>query len=353
MQHSYVYAGAAHWTSERDAKHQGGMLRKAVEDDRWHILNNGLPEGAEVRAIAVHPDDTQVVYAGTQHGPYRTTDGGDTWERLALPDPGMVVWSILFHPGNPEILYVGTSPAAVYRSEDGGDNWKRLTLAESAGAVHMGFAMRVIRMTADPGTPDDIYAGLEVGGVLRSQDGGDSWSDCSGDLLRLAQLDRLKSRIGSDTETEGMMDSHALCVSPAQSGTVFLATRMGLFRSSDRGNTWVDMEIGRFSPLTYARDVQVSPHNPQRFYACLSKAARSDAGSLYRSEDMGQTWQRFDHDVSPHSTMMTVSASRQDANRVYCATRGGQVFGTHDGGSTWQEYPLPAGLQDVYAVICV
>jgi hypothetical protein len=50
--------------------------------------------------------------------------------------------------------------------------------------------------------------------------------------------------------------------------------------------------------------------------------------------------------------MMTVSISRQDAKRVYCATRGGQVFGTHDGGATWQEYQLPQGLQDVYTVAC-
>jgi photosystem II stability/assembly factor-like uncharacterized protein len=127
---------------------------------------------------------------------------------------------------------------------------------------------------------------------------------------------------------------------------------MGLFRSADRGQTWEDMEIGRFSPLTYVRDVQVSPQDPNVLYACFSPAARSRDGSLYRSQDLGQTWKRFDHDVTPHSTMMTVSASRQDPKRVYCATRGGQIFGTHDSGATWREYQLPQGLQDVYTVAC-
>src|SRR5207249_1978377 len=89
-----------------------------------------------------------------------------------------------------------------------------------------------------------------------------------------------------------MMDSHALCVSSAWPGTVFLAARMGIFRSTDRGMTWEDMEIRRFSPLTYARDVRVSPHDARTLYACLSPAARSADGSLYRSDDLGQSWRR-------------------------------------------------------------
>ena len=77
------------------------------------------------------------------------------------------------------------------------------------------------------------------------------------------------------------------------------------------GRTWKLV----VSPLTYARDVQVSPHDPKVLYACLSPAARSRDGSLYRSQDLGQSWKRFDHDVTPHSTMMTVSMSRQDPSR--------------------------------------
>ena len=81
------------------------------------------------------------------------------------------------------------------------------------------------------------------------------------------------------------MDTHALTVSPNQPGTIYLANRMGLFRSSDRGDHWSELGIGRFSPLTYARDVQVSPHDPGRYYAALSVAAVSDAGALWRSDD--------------------------------------------------------------------
>jgi len=349
---SYIYAGAAHWTSAGNTQNPGGLLRRAVGDDHWQALTNGLPESYEVRAIAIHPQNPQVIYAGTNHGPYRSTDGGDHWEKLDFPDLGMVVWSLLFHPQNPQIMYLGTAPAAVYRSDNGGDTWRRLPKAQQSERVQMGFATRLIRMTADPTNPDEIYAGVEVGGLMRSLDGGETWTDCSAHLVELAGRSHLKSKIGSDTEIEGMMDTHALTMSAAQPGTVFLAVRMGLFRSADHGVNWEDMEVGRYSPLTYARDVQVSPQDPQVMYACLSPAARSRDGSLYRSQDLGKTWKRFDHGVKAHSTMMSVGLHPRDPNQVYCATRGGQVFGTQDGGASWHEYRLPENIQDVYTVAC-
>jgi photosystem II stability/assembly factor-like uncharacterized protein len=216
----------------------------------------------------------------------------------------------------------------------------------------MPFASRVMRLADDPARPADLYAALEVGGAMRSLDGGDTWSDCSADLVALAELPHLKSRIASDTEIEGMLDGHALCVTAARPGTVFLALRMGLFRSEDRGTSWRDLQVGRFSPLTYARDVRVSPHDPRMLYACLSPASRSQDGSLYRSADLGETWTRFDHGVKAESTMMAVALHRADADQVHCATRTGQVFGTEDGGRTWREHRLPGGVQDVYAAAC-
>ena len=249
-------------------------------------------------------------------------------------------------------MYTGTSPIAVYRSRDGGDAWTRLGGLRPPGRVAMSFPGRVTRLAADPSAPQELYAGLEVDGVMRSLDGGESWDDVSHDLVKLAERPHLKSRIVSDTEIEGMMDTHALCVSGALPGTVFLALRMGLFKSGDRGSTWEDMEVGRFSPLTYARDVQVSPHDPRTLYACLSPAARSEDGSLYRSDDLGQTWRRLDRGVKARATMMAVALDRRDPRQVYCASRCGQVFGTRDGGETWAEWPLPDGVQDVYAVAC-
>ncbi len=345
---SHVYVGAARATSAT----RGGIFRKTVGEERWTQLTKGLPEVTQVQAIVVHPTNPDVVYLGTRSGPYRSTDRGLRWERLDFPE-GVEVWSILVHPANPRILYAGTSPVGVYRSDDGGDSWRRLPNAVQPERVKMkSFVCRVMRLVADPARPEELYAALEVGGVMRSLDGGETWDDCSSDLLKLAELPQLKSKIDSDTDIEGMLDGHAVCVSGAKPGTVFLAVRMGLFESGDRGSSWRSMEIGRFSPLTYGRDILVSPANPRHLYACLSPAARSKDGSLYRSQDLGETWARFDHGVTAESTMMAVALHRRDPEQVYCVSRSGQVFGTQDGGRTWAAERLPDGVQDLYTVAC-
>jgi photosystem II stability/assembly factor-like uncharacterized protein len=346
---SHVYVGAA----QSKPGTLAGVFRLAVGEDRWEHLTKGLPEVASVQAITVHPTTPDAIYLGTRCGAYRSLDRGERWERLGFPEDGTEVWSILVHPGNPRLLYAGTSPVGVYRSDDGGDTWRRLPKAVQAERVKMkSFVCRVMRLAADPARPDELYAALEVGGAMRSPDGGETWEDCSAGLLELATLPHLKSRIDSDTDIEGMLDGHALCVSAARPATVFLAVRMGLFQSADRGAHWRDMQIGRFSPLTYARDVRVSPQDARVLYACLSPAARSQDGSLYRSQDLGETWTRFDHDIKAESTMMAVALHPRDPDQVYCTSRTGQVFGTQDGGRTWHEHRLPDGVQDVYAIAC-
>jgi photosystem II stability/assembly factor-like uncharacterized protein len=345
-----IFAGAGYFVSSTGTKCRGGLFRTTRGEGVWKEITAGLPPNVEARAFAVHPTERDVIYAGTQDGPYRSVDGGEHWERLGFPERNAVVWSLAFHPTRPEVMYAGTAPVGIYRSEDAGDTWKKLTSARSPEHCPMGFPTRTVRIVADPGRPDDLYAALEVSGVIRSTDGGETWTDLSAPLIKLSEQPKLKSRIGTDNDSEGMLDSHALAVSAARPGTLFLAVRMGVFRSDDRGATWRDIGIGRFSPLTYCRDVIVSPHDAQLMYACLSPASRSTDGSLYRSSDLGETWQRYDHGIKAEATMMAVTVHPRDASRVYCVSRCGQVFGTEDAGATWQEHRLPQDVQDVYSV---
>ncbi|QQS13091.1 MAG: hypothetical protein IPK81_02155 [Rhodospirillales bacterium] len=349
---NYVYAGAAPVVSSggRSGATAGGLFRIDPATSACAALAGGLPADVEVRAVVVVPGDPRTVYAGTQAGLYVSRDAGDTWTSLGLPGDDKVVWSILLHPKDPRTIYVGTQGTTVHRSRDGGATWRELDIPEPAGMVRMAFACRVIRLAIDPGSPDTLYAAFEVGGLSRSLDGGDTWEGCNSSLLEFTKEPRLRSRIVSDTETEGMMDSHALAVSPKHPGTVYLANRMGLFRSDDRAGRFGEVGIGRFSPLTYARDVVVSPHDPDTLYAALSVAAISDEGSLYRSRDFGASWTRFDSGVAMESTLMTIAPSAAHPARVYCATRRGQVFGTEDGGASWREFRLPPTAQGVYAV---
>jgi photosystem II stability/assembly factor-like uncharacterized protein len=346
----FIFVGAAGSPAGGSSAQTRGLYRLDVNSGEWQRLAGGLPDSVEIRCLVTHPKDPRIVYAGAQNGVYRSPDSGASWRLLALPGKEKVVWSILIHPKDTDTIYVGTENTTIYRSTDGGEHFEELTFPEPKGAVRMTFPTRVLRLAIDPNNADEIYVALEVAGMVRSLDGGRTWQNCNPNLLEFTKQVRYKSRIVSDTDTEGMMDSHALTMSPAKPGTVFLANRMGLFRSTDRASTWADMDVGRFSPLTYARDVRVSPHDPNTMYAALSVAAVSDAGSLYRSLNLGETWERFDHGVAIESTLMTIAASHSNPRRVYCAARGGQVFGTEDSGKTWRSYRLPGGAQGVYSL---
>ena len=212
--------------------------------------------------VFVHPTDPNIVLAGTHDGVYRSTDRGKTFKRTNFPDKGMEIWSFLVDAGNPKLVYAGGSPIAVYRSEDSGETWRRLPDPNMPTRCVMPFACRVMRMAQHPSKPGTIFAALEVGGVMRTTDGGETWKDCSPDLIRLAQQPHLKSKIVSDTSDEGMLDGHAIAINPADPDAVIVAVRMGLFRTADDGDSWQDMEVGRFSPTTYGRDIKASPSEP-------------------------------------------------------------------------------------------
>lgn len=342
-----TYVGAARWTGGT----LGGLFRRRDDAGPWQQLRAGLPETLAVHAITVHPHDARIVLIGAADGVYRSDDAGEHWQRLPTP-PGRQIWSVTIDPTQPRRMYAGTSPVGVLRSDDAGASWRELPVPPSQ-RVKMSFACRVMRLAVDPSRPDHLYAALEVGGAMRSLDGGETWTDCAESLVELAQRHpQLRSRLQSDTENEGMLDAHALCVSGARADAVFIAVRMGLFRSTDAGESWRDLEVGRFSPLTYARDVRVSPHDPHVLLACLSPAAASKDGSLYRSADLGDTWQRLDRGVQARATMMAVAPHPSDPARIVCASRCGQVFTSGDAGASWRESLLPEGVLDVYAVAC-
>jgi photosystem II stability/assembly factor-like uncharacterized protein len=111
----------------------------------------------------VHPDNPDVVYIGSTRGAYRSTNRGDSWERLRLPDGDADIWSVCLNPRDPRVIYAGASPPAVYRSEDGGESWRKMA---DPGLPHdrviMAFPCRVMRLAVDPNSPDDVYATLEA-----------------------------------------------------------------------------------------------------------------------------------------------------------------------------------------------
>lgn len=343
----YVYAGV----SARTGGTFSGLYRRPVDGDSWQA--GGLPDDTHVHAIAVHPDDPAVVFAATSSGLWRSDDQGVSWKRLVEPAEGEQMWSILFHPTDHRVILTGTAPLGLYRSEDGGETWRRMPRPAIAERMVGAFPSRIMRMAIAPSRPDVIWAGLEVNGAMFSPDGGENWQDASDELVRLSGQPNLRSAILTKDTSEGMLDVHAICVSPAAPNTAFLALRMGLFRSDDNGRSWNDLGIASHAAhLRYGRDIVVAPWDERTLYACIADSSRGEAGRLYRSTDLGANWTQLDRGVTVNSTMMAVALPAADRRQAHCIARRGQCFSTFDDGQTWREVPLPPAAGMAVSLAC-
>ncbi len=313
----------------------GGLFRKDAGDEYWEELANGLPPSPQARAIAIHPQNPDVMFVGTQRGVYRSKDRGDHWERMALTE-GRIVWSIKFHPHNPQIIYLGTEGSEVFRSDDGGETWRHLATVANSEQVQMAFAMRILGLAMESANPDNMYAALEVGGAARSFDAGNTWEVVNKEFAGNVDL----------------LDLHGVAVGSDQSDAVFISNRVGVWRSRDKGSNWENMHFENFSPIMYSRGVQVAPNDPNTLYACVGMNFGSEEGGVLRSTDLGDSWSRFDNGVEVRSTTFGIGINAQHPEQVYFCTRRGQVVGTHDNGATWKEHALPEKAANVISVAC-
>jgi photosystem II stability/assembly factor-like uncharacterized protein len=338
---AHVYVGLAGETAPgRPIK--SGLYRMSDDDGEWKLVTHGLPEAPAIRAIAVHPLKPAVVYVGTQSGPYRSADNGEHWEKVKVPDHGLPVWSLMFHPCDPDVMFAGYEDCEIYRSDDGGEHWRQLPVRVRFPEVAVGPganpAKRLLMLSASSTEPDTLYGAIEVGGVIRSRDGGEHWENLSHGQY-----------VNDDT-----VDMHGVLPSRFSPGTVFSVARAGLFRSTDWGDHWQRVQIEPLNAKgqTYCRCVREVPSEPQTLWVSAGPNFQSELGVLFRSRDGGASWQRVDMGMQPKSTMFGLTFDERDAARMYCATRGGEVFGSRDRGATWKAYPLPEGATQAYALAC-
>ncbi len=195
-----------------------GLFRCAdLASGGWEDLGARLPEAPEVRVLCAHPTAPGTLFAGTQYGVHRSDDAGASWQILDLPQPHYGVWSLAFHPQDPDIMIAGYEPGAVFRSEDGGHSWHEAQLRSVYPVGSESEPKRVMGLVFDDVEPQFAYGALEVGGLVRSCDGGRSWDsvDVCGDVDRA--------------------DVHAIA---ARGGRVVAACRIGVLVSEDRGQSW-------------------------------------------------------------------------------------------------------------------
>lgn len=330
-----------------------GTLYRSANGGGWEPAG-GIPLDTGVQALTGHPTEPGVVFASTRVGVFKSTDGGANFEKLDVPSEDEF-WSVTIHPDNHDTVFAGTAPVSVFRSDDGGDSWRRVGSSEPMPELcdltqSKSFCeSRLMRLFCDPTDPSLMFGACETNGIIVSEDGGESWRDASSELIAIAHGDEsLQSAIIAPDVHEGMVDGHAVIVSPSQPGTVFYACRMGLFSSADQGKTWKNHDIKKFAPISYSRDLRLAVDNPDTFYLALSISSRSDSGALYRSTDTGTTWQRCDEPVTAVSTIMGMNVHASDPDKVIYVTRGGQVMYTEDQCASWNEKQLPEEAGDAF-----
>ena len=252
MSKAYVYVGLAGETAPGRSV-STGLYRMEEGSGHWELLTNGLPEAPAIRALAVHPEKPEIMYAGTQAGPYRTTDQGDHWEKVDVPDHGLPVWSMLYSPRDPNVMYAGYEASEIYRSEDGGENWRQMPVSVRFPDVTVGPgsnpAKRILMMSASKSDSDELYGAIEVGGLIRTRDGGERWENLSHGLYT----------------NDDLVDMHGVMTSSLFPGTVFSISRAGMWRSGDHGDHWthVNLEPLNAKGQSYCRDISEVPGDPE------------------------------------------------------------------------------------------
>jgi len=199
--------------------------------ESWRQVRSGLWSESRVFGFAVHPKRPRTVLAGADDGVYQSEDGGEHFERLDSPMNALHVWKVAYDPTDPNIIFAGTRPAALYRSADGGRHWEKLRadMAEECPNVRVP---RVTALTVDPSDHRIVWAGVEVDGVRRSRDGGESWTRIAG---------------GLDDP-----DIHDTAVSINGAKTVLTSTPREIFASTDGGESWQGLGVGSTSACLIA-----------------------------------------------------------------------------------------------------
>ena len=331
-----IYAGAA----------LGGVLKSTDGGSNWQAVSDAVPS-LSVGDLAMDPVNPNKVYFGTSEanasgdsyagtGVYRTTDGGNSWQFLGLPN-SRHIGKIAIDPGDTNRIFVaatgtlfGTNPdRGIYRTIDGGANWEQVLFVSDSTAG--------IDVAINPRNPDTVFAAMwerirnpiyrKVGGltsgIWRSIDGGDTWT-------------RLQGGLPAPSQTIGRI---GLAIAPSDPNTIYASYTdnpgyfMGFYRSTNGGNSWTlragDQGFAGFG--WYFGKIWVHPSNANTVYFGDVEMWKSTDGAAHWNSIMG----------SMHVDQHAWFQDPNNANYVVCGNDGG-VFTSQNGGSSWIKcYDLP------------
>ncbi|MBD3617773.1 MAG: hypothetical protein HUJ22_14540 [Gracilimonas sp.] len=328
-----MYVGAA----------SGGVWKSETGGITWTpVFNDYGP--ASVGAIDVYQKNPSIVWMGTGEGNprnsqnsgagiYKSIDGGKSWKLMGLENTRNI-HRVIIHPDNPDIIYVGAQGSAwgdsesrgVYKTTDGGETWEKILYNNDRTGVG--------EMVMDPENPNKIFvnmwefrrwpwtfkSGGEGSGLYMTLDGGENWEELTSE----------------DGLPEGELGRMGLAIAPSNPKIVYAlieSSENAIYRSEDGGYTWElrekvknDSDIGN-RPFYYA-EIYVDPKNENRVYSLYSMLSISeDGGKSFESMYPYYNWVHPDH----HAFWI----NPENPNHLIDGNDGGLNI-SYDMGKTWR-----------------
>lgn len=315
----------------------GGVgIMRLVETPAGWAADRTL-DRVDVRCLAAGPPRT--VWAGTQgEGLRRSDDGGVTWRPAGLA--GRVVKSVAASTARPGVVYAGLKPAAVAVSYDDGSSWAELEGFRRIPGRRLWFSPAekpfvayVQALALSPTDPDVVLAGIEFGAVVRSEDGGRTWTGHRRGALR---------------------DCHSLRFHALDGRRAYQGGNHGAALSLDAGSTWAHPTDGL--SLTYGWAVAADPGDPDLVYLSAAPSPRShgrtsQAAVFRRRGD--EPWERLAGGLPPSFDSMPYAVLTDPAvpARVYVCLAAGEVWRSEDAGDSWTRLPVDAGRLTTAALV--
>jgi photosystem II stability/assembly factor-like uncharacterized protein len=322
----------------------GGIWKTTNNGTSFELVWSGDPERSVISMgdLAIAPSDPQIVWAGTGEedsrnsisaggGIYKSVDGGDSWEFKGLGET-QVIARIVVHPTNPDVVYVAalghiwdSNPErGLYRTQDGGETWELVKhVSDRAGfvdvVIHPHHPERLFAASWERQRgPYFLQSGGPGSGLLRTDDGGDTWTEVVGNGFPTGE----KGRIGLAISQSNPHTMYAM-VEARGEGEEDGSAGNGLYRSTDGGETWEKMNDVNTRPFYYSQ-VRVDPLDENRVYFSSTP--------VQFSSDGGETYGTTTNEVHVDHHAMWIDPN--DPDRVVVGNDGG-VAVTFDKGGNW------------------
>jgi photosystem II stability/assembly factor-like uncharacterized protein len=287
----------------------GGLYKSADGAVTWNKIDAGPP--GWVNALVPDPRNSGVAFVGTGSGFYKTTDGATTWSAASSGLRGQVM-AIYPDPLNLGTLYV-PNQAGISKSVDSGENWTTANSGLPANAIPA--------MAIDPQNSGTVYAGVsgggtQSGGVFKSIDSGTSW---------------IRSALPKGGGAQG------IAIDPQAPTTLYAWNSQGLYKTTDGSMSWEVLDPGYAGTTS----VVVDPHDSKLVYGFNSNG-------LVKSTDGGATWSPANSGFPPKWYPRALAADPLNIGTLYAWSNlydagGPKLFKTTDGAASWN--PANSGLQ--------